>query len=227
MQGVARERIAFVPETPFSLELKRWRTKDLRYTQEALADAVGTTRGNYKNYEIGQSRPPDGILANLRRLGFTPPNEQRQPVEVEAIPMVAVPVVGSVGAASPGDGPTNVDPDRRRVRVPEEMVVGKDALAWIVEGDSMMPDMPDGYQIVVRRHTAPLTGRAFLLMREGEHRVKVLVWYSGGWWQHSLNSQYEDEPLGNWQLLGYATGIYGEEDGEKRIRINRSGLRFR
>jgi phage repressor protein C with HTH and peptisase S24 domain len=136
--------------------------------------------------------------------------------------MVRLPLVGK---ASAGDGEHNVDADDAWAMLPE-VFGGPDHLAFVIEGDSMMPALEPGDIAVFKESHQPRSKVAFLVKDRDGYRVKQIRWNrtDGEWVLRSLNPKYADERIEGGQLLGFLIGLYRQRGTRYKMDLDLSGL---
>ena len=139
---------------------------------------------------------------------------------VQRVPLVRVPVVGSVSAGQGHDGESADD----EVWIPSTMVPDS-TVAWVARGDSMMPWIQPGETVLAIPRKEPLLGYAMLARRQdGEMAVKKIVWAGDRIMLRSLNKSYKDEPA-DVEWIGLVVGIYHSRGSYERSEADRNGLR--
>lgn len=203
------------------------------YTYEELAHEVSSILGQVVSYDIlnnmanGRKKTQEKIVKAVGKVLGLPsywPNTE-QPFSVNGIPLAPIQVVGNVSA---GSGAYTIDPDRREIFVPETLAsIG--GLGWVIEGDSMMPDLEEGMVAIFREHRTPRSGMTFLIKdpNEGGLRVKTLDWRKDGWTMVSANSNYAPEILSGHELLGFLIGWYRVRGKRETMDSDPDGLMLR
>jgi SOS-response transcriptional repressor LexA len=201
-------------------------TAEPRIGYTRLAQKIGETYDRLYNMANGRTEPDPAVIEKVRQVLKLPSSWPKSPrnhpdlVSLAGTPLFPVPVVGSVAA---GAGIQNVDPDRREVFVPQRLAdIG--GLGWVIDGDSMMPELLPDTIALFREHRRPLPGYTFLLDSEDGLQVKNLEWRNGEWTLVSLNPNYPPEPLGNRQILGFLIGWYWAKGTREKMDSDPNGL---
>lgn len=212
-------------QTPEAEELISIRNS-LGLTIRAFASRLNVPEPRYKNWEYGLTKKvPVEVMERARGLtsAKAEPAANLRPVSLTYGVLVPIPVVGQVSA---GAGAHNVDPIEREIHVPPSLrAIG--GLAYIVDGESMMPALMPGDIAVFKETTQPRKGFTFLLKRgEGEFSVKNLDWKDNQWIMTSLNPNYPPESLMNVQLVGLLVGWYRSFGTYEKLESDPYGLRL-
>lgn len=206
-------------EIPSADELKAIR-KRLRLKQEEIAKELGITRIRWTRYEYGHSRIPIELAEKVVALDMG--NEDGQSSHVFG--MLAP--IAVVGRAAAGSGETNVDPDFEPIYVPASLAKAG-GLGFVIDGESMMPALQPGDIAVFKPTATPRRGYTFLIKSNGdEFRCKSLDWKNDRWTMVSLNPTFQDEDLGESQILGLLVGNYRKFGMYERIEADLGGLRL-
>lgn len=215
--------ILVMSERPTSDALRAFRNQ-LRYSQRELATLLGIDRGRYANWEYDKAEIPEDIVEKLRELGFGhgKPAAEGRKVSLAGTPLRSINVVGKVSA---GPGETNVDVDENQIYVPERLA-RPGALGFVVDGDSMMPNLHPGDVAIFMPYDKPKQGHTFLVSKNDEYRVKSLFWVNNGWVMRSLNKSYSDEPLEGGQILGFLIAWYRVAGSRETMDSDPNGLRL-
>lgn len=195
-----------------------------------LAKKIGETYDRVYNMANGRTEPDPIVIGKIRDALGKPPNwpfneglklSEGRLVSLAGTPLAPVPVVGFVAA---GGGEYNVDTDEGVIFVPQRLAdIG--GLGWIVDGDSMMPDLEPNMVALFREYRTPKKDFTFLVKSEtGEFRVKNLEWRNGEWTLVSINPSYAPEPLGTHQLVGFLIGWYYAKGTREKMDSDPNGL---
>lgn len=152
--------------------------------------------------------------------GQLPPEGRR--VSLAGTPLVPVKVVGY---ASAGPGTSNVDEISELVFVPA-VLADMGGLGWIVDGESMLPALMPGDVALFREWRQPRVRVPFLILtRDGDYRVKRLVWHDARWHYESINPDFPIEPMKDGdQLQGYLIGWYRTRGLRETLDSDPDGL---
>lgn len=196
------------------------------YTFEEVAGLIGgISYDQLNNMANGRTKVKDDVLKSVKKLLNLPPAwpHMEQPLSVAGTPLAPVQVVGAVAA---GYDAYTVDPDEHTIFVPETLA-NLGGLGWVVDGDSMMPDLKPGMVAIFKEHRSPLEGLTFLVQgKDGGLRVKTLDWRSNAWHLVSTNPAYPAEFLGEYALLGYLIGWYQVRGKRETLDSDPDGLRL-
>jgi SOS-response transcriptional repressor LexA len=201
-------------------------TSEPRIGYTRLAKKIGETYNRLYNMANGRTEPDPAVIDKVRKVLNLPqswpsPRNDTRLVSLAGTPLAAVPVVGRVAA---GEDVYNVDPEKREVFVPQRLA-DMGGLGWVVDGDSMMPDLEPDTIALFREHRSPRRGYTFLVdSPEKGLQVKNLDWLNGEWTLVSINPNYPPEPLGNRQLLGFLIGWYWAKGTRERLDSDPQGL---
>lgn len=206
-----------------------------RRTITDVADKIGTSFDVLSNVLNGRTKPDTDLIERLRIELHQPKGwpysalmdaaraheREGRVVSLAGTPLVEIPVVGKVAA---GHGEHNVDPDASTVWVPE-VIARMGGIGWIVEGDSMMPDIMPGDVLTFAPHSRPKRGFPMLLRtEEREDKVKIIDWGDGSWIMRSRNPRYDAQPLDSTQILGLLVGFYRYGGTKEVILTDPEGL---
>ena len=86
--------------------------------------------------------------------------------------------------------------------------IHKHTYALRVRGDSMEPDIPSGFVVIVEPDLEPVDGDVVVAKNgDGEANIKYLVKVSGDWYLKPANRAYPPKPLGDAQVIGVVREI--------------------
>jgi hypothetical protein len=209
-----------MPRAPKDTDLRKWRHAN-RLEQKEVAAQLGISRSYYANIEAGQD-PPEYVKDKLRELGYTN-GERPKVLRLTPTPMSKIRIVGKVGA---GPGEHNVDSDDEYASVPQKLAaIG--SLAWIVEGESMMPSLRPGDIAIFKEERLPRKDYPMLVRgTDGEVRVKNMRFKNGRWVLESMNERFGDEDLGHHELVGVLVGWYRSFGGYEASESHVDGLKL-
>jgi SOS-response transcriptional repressor LexA len=196
---------------------------------QAIQPMVKEHRVTYdvlNNIANGRRHPDPEIMRAVGRFLGLPSNwpDVQSPLSVTGTPMKEIKIVGSAAA---GAEAYNVDPDQHTVFVPQTLA-NLGGLGWVIEGDSMMPDLEPGMLAIFKEHREPRPGLTFLVQNEeGGLRVKTLEWRNDAWHLVSTNPQFAPEHIGSHALLGYLIGWYRVQGLRETLDSDPNGLRLR
>ncbi len=185
----------------------------------------GVTYNILNNMANGRKKPDDAIFAAVRKVLKLPASwpDEGKLVSLSGFPLAPIKVIGSVAA---GEGAYTVDWPEREIYVPQALA-NLGGLGWLVDGDSMMPDLQPGMVAIFKEHRSPRPGMTFLVESpEKALRVKTLEWRNNGWILVSTNPAYPSEPLGDYALLGYLIGWYRQVGKRETLDSDPDGLRL-
>lgn len=191
-----------------------------------LARKIDETYDRLYNMANGRTEPDPVVLEKVRKALGKPADwlkglPEGRMVSIAGTPLAPVKVVGNV---SGGSGAYNVDPQDELVYVPQTLAnIG--GLGWVVEGESMMPELDPGTIALFKEHRSPRRSFTFLVKaKDGDLRVKNLEWMDNEWTLVSLNPKYPPEPLNDHELLGYLIGWYKVKGKREEIISDPDGL---
>ena len=227
--------------------------EELGLTQEAAASVMQITRGSIASYKARANANPSRekvrrLIQHARQMNREIPEEwffdgERSPVpsglvtprivpgsdvsglfNVAIEPTERIPIVGR---ASAGPGSLALDETPTEYLYVSRSLVKGDCVAFVAEGDSMMPLIQPGDRVVVTKSNQPRAGLTFLVRREdGEYSLKQVKWdaATSQWMWHSLNPAYAPEPAKG-EILGLAITIWREVGTRISVIHDPSGVR--
>jgi transcriptional regulator with XRE-family HTH domain len=201
-------------DTPIAQQLRALR-KRLRLTQEELADELGVGRPAYKNWEYGQSNPPEKVMWRLRAMGMG--HEVGQPLIPASQLLIPITYIGAVNASEKANWTDPFETDEFEL-VPPEMGDARGRFCCKIASDSCFDLLWPDDIAVFQRSDIPKIG-AVVLFRSFENRITIKQLKHDGtnFILHPLNSAYEDEPATG-SMVGYLVGIVREQ-GSKRVTV--------
>jgi len=187
-----------------------------------MAESLGISYDRLNAAIRGRSERAASEFIELARSRFNLPSSWPDTLRpIEAIEEVPVPVVGRAAAGYTTD---QGDFDPVEVNVSREMA-GPHTMAWIADGDSMMPHIRPGDVVVMEPADKLSYGKLMLLEQEGEFLVKAVVHIAGKTLLRSFNPTYEDFEVRG-RVVGLVTGVYNREGPVRRAVASTVGLKM-
>jgi SOS-response transcriptional repressor LexA len=200
-----------------------------------LAPKIGMTYDRLNNIANGRTVPTEEDVNRIRSGLRLPKTWPYDTVRVDGVmPGEKVSLAGTrmgelpiAGSAAAGAGLWNVDVERKVVQVPHRLAEISDQ-GYIVDGDSMMPYLHEGYACGFKKRAKPKHGHIFLLKHDRDgYMVKGLVYDRGDWYVSSYNPSYPKVLLpANTQIVGILVGYYGTKGTRELMEIDPEGLVF-
>lgn len=195
--------ICVAERTPLARDIRTLR-ESLRLTQAEMADRLDVDRATYKNWEYGQSRPPEGKLVVLNRMGLG------QEVTGPTIPAgeieIPIPYIGTMSASEHVNWTDPFESEEMEF-VPGHMGDARGRFACRVASDCMMPLLEPGDVCVWQKSDIPRIGCVVLFRTEDQLvSIKQLKHDGTGYYLHPLNPSYEDVRVGG-RPIAYLVGI--------------------
>lgn len=181
----------------FNERLKELR-KSMGWSQDELADKLGTTRSCIGNYEQG-SRKPDiesleqiADLFNVDMAYLTGSQNTRKIISFDNAHYkkgIKIPILGRVIAGIPVEA---VEEIIGYEEITEEMAEQGDYFALRIKGDSMSPRILENDVVIVRKQTDADNGDLVIALVNGhEATCKKLIKHTHGITLQSFNTNYE------------------------------------
>lgn len=205
-----------------------------KQTITGLARKIGTTYDKLSNVVHRRTAPRPELVDDIRSAlslpSHWPDSEVNRTlhkgffVDIEGEPTIEIDIVGNVAA---GREIYNVDPERRKVRIPAEMAVVADT-AFIIDGDSMMPHLQEDDCACFKQRSKPKHGLVFLIQTvESGLLVKVLWFDRGEWYLRSYNGAHRPFKMPDGaRLCGFLVGWYRKTGKRKQMDFNPDGLTY-
>jgi SOS-response transcriptional repressor LexA len=181
----------------------------------------------------GNTAPEPAELDQIRAILKLPDNWPQESLRLdgarkgELVSMVGTPLrpIQIVGDAAAGPGVWNVDTDRRVVKVPSS-IAELGTIAFIVDGDSMMPMLREFDTAVFRERRKLLQGFVFLVkLPDVGFVVKRAIYERHEWFLESLNRAYPRFPLPNdAEVIGLLVGYYRVRGNRETFEADADGL---
>ena len=202
-------------------DLKNFRKKTLRLTQEEIAAKLGIAAGTYKNYELPDRSIPLSVLPKLRSLGF---GLELNPINHGTQLLAPVPFIGSVSANDETMWCDPEDTDSLEF-VPPEMGETKGRFAAKIESDCMIPLLEPGDIVVFQQDRVPKLNRVVLWKTfAGKICVKQLKHDGAKFYLHPLNPTYQDRAAEG-ECVGYLVGIVRTDGRRRQTDYDPDGIR--
>lgn len=206
--------------------LKRIR-KSLDLTQAEMADALGTSRGTYKNWEIREPTVEAWKAALALVKSPTMVMEAMSPYSaIKNIGVGAMIELPQYGSAHAGDGESETYDNT--VYVPAQFGYD-DYGAYVVEGTSMADILFPGDVVIFRHQKNPKVNDINLIKTDGNVCLKWVTFENGVYVCKAHNPQYKQEETqfsdGTFSM-GYLVGYYRDDGETMEIKHRRSGNLF-
>lgn len=141
-------------------------------SQEALASALGVTKGNVSAWENGRHKPKlEQVLAISRLTGYPPPPELAG-YNVAPAPLGSrrIPLISYVQAGVWTGVVDNYQPGDAEDFLLTDMELSGGAFALEIKGDSMLPEFKQGDRVIIDPNVMPQPGD-FVVAKNGDEEA--------------------------------------------------------